>query len=138
MNQNDIRWKQRFENYKKALNQLREAVSLYNQKNLSNIERQGFIKAFEFTHELAWKVMKDYFQYQGNNLIMGSRDATRESFQTSMIKDGEGWMDMIKARYSAVHTYEEAMVDEIILKIVNTYFDLFIDFEKVMDRLSSE
>ncbi|MDA3790614.1 MAG: nucleotidyltransferase substrate binding protein [Desulfobacula sp.] len=138
MNQNDIRWKQRFENYKKALNQLREAVSLYNQKTLSNIECQGFIKAFEFTHELAWKVMKDYFQYQGNNLIMGSRDATRESFQTRMILDGEGWMDMIKARNSAVRTYEEAMVDEIILKIVNTYFDLFIDFEKVMDRLYNE
>lgn len=138
MNENDIRWKQRFENYKKALKQLQEAVVLHNKKTLSNIERQGFIKAFEFTHELAWKVMKDYFQYQGNNLIMGSRDATRESFQTRMIIDGEGWMDMIKTRNSAVHTYDETIVDEIILKILNTYFKLFIDFEKVMDRFSNE
>lgn len=67
----DIRWKQRFQNYKKALNQLREAVLLHRQRPLSKIERQGFVKAFGFTHELAWKVMKDYFQYQGNTI---SRD----------------------------------------------------------------
>nr|NJM04094.1 hypothetical protein [Desulfobacula sp.] len=59
MTRQDIRWQQRFQNYKKALVQLQEAVTLHHERTLSNIERQGFVKAFEFTHELAWNVMKD-------------------------------------------------------------------------------
>lgn len=133
----DIRWKQRFQNYKKALDQLRDAVLLHRQRPLSNIERQGSVKAFECTHELAWKVMKDYFQYQGNTHITGSRDATRESFQNQLITDGESWMGMINTRNRAVHTYDDAMVDRIILKVADVYYNLFIDFEKVMGKLAN-
>ena len=138
MDENDIRWKQRFQNYKKALAQLTEAVDLQRQRPLSSIERQGFVKAFEFTHELAWNVMKDYFLYQGNNRVMGSRDATRESFQNQMIIDGDGWMDMIKTRKKAVHTYDETIVDDVIRKIVEVYYALFIDYEQVMQKISNE
>jgi len=84
MKENDIRWQQRFRNFQKALVQLTEAVDLLHKRPLSNIERQGFVKAFEFTHELAWTVMIDYFQYQGNTRITGSRDVTREAFQNQI------------------------------------------------------
>ena len=138
MKENDIRWKQRFQNYQKALKQLTEAVDLLQQRPLSSIERQGFVKTFEFTHELAWNVMKDYFLYQGNSRIMGSTDATREAFQNQIVNDGDGWMEMIKTRNKAVHTYNEAMVDGIIKKTVELYYALFIDYEQVMQRLSNE
>ncbi len=138
MKQDDIRWQQRYQNYKKALMQLQEAVKLYNQRTLSNIEQQGFIKAFEFTHELAWKVMKDYFQYQGNTRIMGSRDATREAFQNHLISDGNSWMEMIQTRNEAVHTYDEAMVNDIIKKIISVYHALFVEYEQVMQKLLNE
>lgn len=81
----DIRWKQRFENYLKALGQLQKFIA---KGNLNELEEQGLIQAFEFTHELAWNVMKDYFEYQGNTTITGSRDATREAFQKGLIQDG--------------------------------------------------
>jgi len=80
----DIRWKQRLSNYQRVLQQLSDAVALGKQRPLSNLEQQGLIKAFEFTHELAWNVMKDYFQYQGNSSITGSRDAIREAFQRDL------------------------------------------------------
>jgi len=132
MEEQDIRWKQRFKNYQKALAQLTEAVDLLQQRPLSSIEQQGFVKAFEFTHELAWKVMKDYFLYQGNTSIMGSRDATREAFQNQMIGDGNGWMDMIKTRNKAVHTYEQSLVDDVIQKTTQVYYPLFLDYEQIM------
>ena len=138
MGKNDIRWKQRFSNYQKALAQLTQAVELHRLRLLSNIEQQGFIKAFEFTHELAWKVMKDFFVYQGNMQIMGSRDATREAFQNQLIQDGENWMEMIKARNKAVHTYDEATLNDIIQKVNNTYHALFVAFEKTMIGLLSD
>ncbi|MEM9992222.1 MAG: nucleotidyltransferase substrate binding protein, partial [Bacteroidota bacterium] len=81
-NQEDIRWIQRLSNYKKALYKLGEAVTLSKERTLSELEKQGLIQAFEYTHELAWKVMQDFFVYQGNTEIRGSRDATRAAFQT--------------------------------------------------------
>lgn len=128
------RWRQRFHNYSKALSQLSEAVSLNEQRALSNIEKQGFIKAFEFTHELAWKVMKDFANYQGSSLIMGSRDATREAFKNELISDGINWMAMIQDRNKAVHTYDESTILEIISRIVEHYHRLFLDFELMMKK----
>jgi nucleotidyltransferase substrate binding protein (TIGR01987 family) len=113
-------------------------VILLQKKPLSNIEKQGFVKAFEFTHELAWKVMKDYFHYQGITGIIGSRDATREAFQNQIISDGEKWMEMIKTRNVAVHTYDEAMVDDVIKKVNDVYYTLLADYELKMIKLANE
>jgi nucleotidyltransferase substrate binding protein (TIGR01987 family) len=107
MSRKDIRWHQRLSNYEKALNQLSNAVTLSGERNLSELEEQGLIQAFEFTHELAWNLMKDYFEYQGTSSITGSRDATREAFNKRLISDGEGWMEMIKSRNKTSHTYNE-------------------------------
>ena len=138
MSEPDVRWKQRFQNFSNALVQLTEAVNLQQLRPLSKLEKQGFVKAFEFTHELAWNVMKDYFSYQGNTNIMGSRDAAREAFQKNMIADGNGWMDMIATRNKAVHTYDEATVDAVIQKTSSVYLPLFLLFEKKMQSLFDE
>ncbi|MFV8356753.1 nucleotidyltransferase substrate binding protein [Flavobacterium sp. XS1P32] len=126
----DIRWKQRFENYLKALGQLQKFIA---KGNLNELEEQGLIQAFEFTHELAWNVMKDYFEYQGNTTITGSRDATREAFQKGLIQDGAQWMEMIKSRNQSTHTYNESIANEIRDRILNYYYDLFVSFKDKME-----
>lgn len=78
--------------------QLENAVLLSHERDFTPLEEQGLIQAFEFTHELAWNVMKDYFADQGNISITGSRDAIREAFNKGLITDGEGWMEMIRSR----------------------------------------
>jgi nucleotidyltransferase substrate binding protein (TIGR01987 family) len=128
-NEPDIRWKQRFANYKKALNQLQKFVD---KGELNELEEQGLVQAFEFTHELAWNVMRDYFYYQGNTDINGSRDATREAFKNGLVVDGEGWMEMIKSRNQSSHTYNEEVIVEIRGKILNYYYRLFVDFSSKM------
>ena len=135
MHDQDIRWRQRFEHFQKALLQLSKGVELSQQRPLSDIEQQGLIKAFEFTHELAWNVMKDYFEYQGNTSIMGSRDATREAFQRNMISNGEGWMEMIKSRNMTTHTYNQEIADEISEKVITSYHDLLQHFRSKMQEL---
>ncbi|MGD9976113.1 MAG: nucleotidyltransferase substrate binding protein [Desulfatirhabdiaceae bacterium] len=135
MSDEDIRWKQRFNHYQKALLQLKKAVELSQQRRLSDIEQQGIIQAFEFTHELAWNVMKDFFEYQGNTAIMGSRDATREAFLRNLIDDGDGWMEMIKSRNQSSHTYNPKIADEIATNIISLYYQLFVTFEQKMQAL---
>ncbi len=118
----DVRWKQRLDNFLLAYSQLKLGVELSLSRDLSDLEKQGLIQSFEFTHELAWNVLKDYFQYQGRaSLITDSRDATREAFNRGLIQDGENWMAMIKSRNQASHTYNKKTVDEIIQVIKSVY-----------------
>lgn len=138
MTDKDIRWKQRLENFSRALSQLKSAVTLANSRPLSDLEKQGTIQAFEFTHELAWNVMKDYFEYQGGTQITGSRDATKESFQKGLIQNGDAWMEMLKSRNQTSHTYNVSTANDIVDKITKTYFDLFEAFERQMQGLSKQ
>jgi len=132
MTDKDIRWIQRLSNFHKALSTLEEAIALSEKRTLTKLEKQGMIQSFEYTHELAWKVMQDVFHEQGDVTILGSRDATREAFSAGLIEDGEGWMDMIKKRNLTSHTYNEETAEEIYQEITEKYFHLFKEFEKTM------
>lgn len=131
----DIRWQQRLASYQRALAQLNDAVTLRVQRPLSQLEQQGLIKAFEFTQELGWNVMKDYFEYQGNFGLTGSRDAIREAFKRGLITDGEGWMDTIKSRNRSAYTYDNATARQLAELIAQRYFPLFNAFARHMEAL---
>ena len=145
--ENDIRWLQRFSNFVKAFTKLEQAVTYIkndlvkteelNQKSfiiLDEIIKEGLIQRFEYTHELAWNVMKDYAEYQGNSTIGGSRDATREGFQLKLVSDGHIWMDMIISRNKTSHTYNDETADEIYFKIIESYYPALIEFNTNMEE----
>lgn len=135
MSQEDIRWEQRFSNYQKALGNLEKAVILANNRPLSELEEQGLIQAFEFTHELAWKTLKDYLHFKGAAQVHGSRDATREAFQLGLIEDGEVWMDMIKRRNETSHTYNADVASAIAKAVIGRYFNVFKLLEQQLKAL---
>lgn len=131
----DIRWQQRFSNFKKALRNLADAIELMSQRPLTNLEKQGVVQAFEFTHELSWKMIKDFFEGQGNTDIYGSKDATRHAFKFGLIKDGDVWMKMIKSRNITNHTYDEKTVDEIVDSVFGEYYQAFLQLNQTFDEL---
>lgn len=133
--ENNIRWVQRFNNYQKALKQLKEAVDLMETRELSNLEKQGTIQAFEYTHELAWKTLKDFLKSRGNTEIYGSRDASREAFQLGLIEDGELWMQMIQSRNLTSHIYDESTAEEMIQLISKKYYQAFDNLRIKMNDL---
>lgn len=128
----DIRWKQRFNNYQKALSQLSKFIE---KGDLNELEEQGLIQAFEYTYELAWNVIKDYYEYQGEEGLQGSRDAIRLAFNRGLIENGEEWMKMIKSRALSSHTYNEKIVRQISDDIFKSYYSLFKKFEQRMGQL---
>lgn len=150
MTNQDIRWEQRFSNFNKAFEKLRQAVEtiktrygvdeagrIANDQFLDDIIKEGLIQRFEYTHELAWNVLKDFLEQAGNTNIYGSRDATRAAFAADLITDGHLWMDMIKSRNKTSHTYNEATANEIFLKIMYEYTNAFSDFRVKMEGLRS-
>jgi nucleotidyltransferase substrate binding protein (TIGR01987 family) len=122
----DIRWEQRFANFRKALGQLRKFVD---KGDLSELEQQGLVKAFEYTFELAWNSLKNFLEYRGQSEIYGSRDAIRKAFELGLLEDGEGWMDMLKSRNLTSHTYNQEVADEICSAVLQNYFPLFLSLE---------
>ena len=137
MTAQDIRWIQRFSNYQKALFTLAEATVLADARALSNLEQQGLIQGFEFTHELAWNVLKDYLEEQGFVGIIGSKNATREAFSNALIADGEAWMDMIKARNLTSHTYNTDIAQDIATDILQRFYPAFKAMEATFSALKN-
>lgn len=134
----DIRYKQRLQNYKRALLMVQEGTLSYTSRPLSNMEKQGFIKSFEFTYELAWNLMRDYSLYQGHQEIRGSRDAIRLALSMDLISDGETWMDMLESRNITSHTYDDNTAEEIMKKIAFRYFPAMVAFQERMNDIANE
>lgn len=122
----EIIWKQRLSNYERAYLQLKEAVDVYKDDPLPII-KEGIIQRFEFTHELSWKLLKDYFKFQGVQNITGSRDSTKQAFNLGLITNGQIWMDMSESRNKTVHTYDEEILESEYNKIIHKYYPLFAE-----------
>jgi nucleotidyltransferase substrate binding protein (TIGR01987 family) len=134
----DVRWIQRLGNYKKALGHLKSAVDLCNSRELSDLEQQGMVKAFEFTFELAWNVMKDYLFEMGISNIVGSKGAIRQAFANDLIGNGQVWMDMIDSRNLVSHTYNEDVALELVNSIKDKYINEMAGFAEKMSLLAVE
>jgi nucleotidyltransferase substrate binding protein (TIGR01987 family) len=139
MVQQNIRWQQRFSNYRKALVKLNQAVVLLSEQIereavIDELLQEGLIQRFEYTHELAWKVMKDYAEYQGYTDVRGSRDAIRKALEMDLIDDRR-WMETIEDRNLTVHNYDNEIASEIYENIMNVYAPLFVAFEGKMQSL---
>jgi len=133
METQDIRWKQRFLNFEKAFLLLKSVQN--NFEKMTDLEKEGVIQRFEFTHELAWNVMKDYLTYEGIQNIVGSRSATREAFRIGILKNGELWMQMIESRNETVHTYSNQILNEQFYKISKEYLPEIETFYNTMKDL---
>lgn len=132
MENQDVRWKQRFDNFKKAFVQLDKAVL---QGDFNELERQGLIKSFEYTYELAWNTMRDFLIQKGNVDLMGSKDTIRLAFKMSLIDDGEVWMEMVKSRNLTSHTYNMETASFVENDIERKYH---LAFKKLIARFDSE
>jgi nucleotidyltransferase substrate binding protein (TIGR01987 family) len=129
----DLRWLQRFSNYQKALTQLNLFIAKKN--NLNELEEQGLIKSFEYTYELAWNTMKDFYESQGEANIQGSRDAIRLAFKRGMIENGQEWIDMVDSRIQTAHTYDKNTAKEVVEAVLNRYADLFTALQAKLETL---
>jgi len=128
MPHNDIRWQQRFRNFHRAFSLLREAME--NDLNLlSQLEKEGIIQRFEYTFELAWKVLKDKMEFDGIELNQISPKAVvRQAFQAKYIADAECWMRMIGDRNLMSHTYDFSKFEAVIKSIQSDYLPMLDDW----------
>jgi nucleotidyltransferase substrate binding protein (TIGR01987 family) len=131
----DIRWEQRFHNFNKALSQLSRFME---KSELSEMEEQGLIQAFEYTFELACKTLQDFLEERSGYLeIKGPRPVIMKAFQDGFIVNGEKWMEMLNDRNRTVHTYDEKIAHEISTAIRHNYHSLFLELNSKLQQLLS-
>jgi len=130
----DIRWIQRLANFSKILRQLKKFVS---KEHLNEMEEQGLIKSFEYTYELAWNVIKDFYEEQGETGIQGSKDAVRLAYKRGLLLNAEDWMEMIESRKLTVHTYDEKTAAAISSIIKKKYLSIFLSLHDTLEKFRS-
>jgi len=133
-NQN-VRWTQRLSNFTKVLTQLESAVDLANQRPLNELEKQGIIQYFKYTHELSVNVLSDYLKDQGTQKLYGPKDTIRAAFAVGLIQNGEIWMEMIHDRNHSSHTYNLEIANAIVGRIINSYIHAFTELQKTCNDL---
>lgn len=132
------RWVQRFENYKKAFARLENLVLLSNEKKISEVEQEALIKRFEYTQELSWKVIKDFYESLGEVNIQGSKDAFELAFQRGLVQNGAVLMQTIKSRNESSHTYNEDLANEVHCDVVEKYYAIFLELKNALEKEYNE
>jgi|SRR5215210_7038701 len=117
----DIRWIQRFNNYKKSLGYLEQALQIVNP---DIVQKAGIIQFFEMSFELAWNLIKDYLEEQGFVDVKSPRAALKKAFEMNIIENGHDWMDLLLDRNLTAHTYDEQKATDMELLIQNKYFPI--------------
>jgi len=118
---NAVRWKQRFENFERALLLLKEAFEK-DPSEMSDLEKEGVIQRFEYTFELAWKTLKDYLVYSGVVFDqITPRSVIKQAFAAKIIKDGQAWINMLDQRNLMSHTYDKTIFDAVFPAISQYY-----------------
>lgn len=131
------RWEQKLASYTKALTRLAHVVGESKKRDLNEFELDSIIQRFEFTHEIAWKLMKSYAEFQGAGQVAGSRDACRWAFENHLIEDGQVWMNMIRSRNETSHDYDDVIAAETIQSIVNQYYPAMMAFQERMITIAT-
>lgn len=130
----DEKFRRRFQSFCNSLDALAEA----RQRDLADsFVLSGAGAKFSITFDLAWKVMKDILvqHYAITGFVAGSpREVLRESFKANLISD-DAWMDMLKVRNELAHDYDCEIVKAHCNTIVETYIDLFYEFEDVVKQI---
>jgi len=130
----DIRWKQRFENYSKAYISLLESDDALKKEPDNGFIKDSVIQRYEYTIELAWKLMKDYLEEQGFIDVTSPKKVIRKAFEERLIQDGNGWIAALNGRNITSHAYDETKANEVIKDISEKYILLFRDLFNQMNK----
>ena len=127
MDGQDIRWRQRQQNFNKALAHLEQALDI---SDPDITQRAGIIQFFEMTFELAWKMLKDYLEEQGFVQMNSPRTVLKQAFASGLIGDGHSWLQILRDRKLMSHTYDEITAVTVENLIRNRYAPLMQKLRK--------
>jgi nucleotidyltransferase substrate binding protein (TIGR01987 family) len=135
MENRDIRWQQRFQNFTKSMNYLEQALQI---ENPDIVQKAGIIQFFEMSFELAWNLIKDYLEEQGFADVKSPRGALKKAFEMNILENGHDWMDLLQDRNLTAHTWDEQKATDMEQLINHKYFPLLKELHNSFKQKSDE
>ena len=108
----------KIEGYDNAIEKLNKSL----EKDIKEDELylDAIIKRFEFSYELAWRLMKRFLSYEGVD-AQSPRAVIREAFNNGLINNPNVWLDMLEKRNLSSHTYNQETAETIYKFIKEKY-----------------
>ncbi len=118
--------------FRNALRTLDQALAM---SPVEDIVRDGTIQRFEYTYELAWKMLRRHFEWRGDNSMEGMprKDVFREAARSGLITDPVQWFNYNEARNSTSHDYARSKAEKT-YELVRAFA---IDARYLLDQLDS-
>lgn len=123
----DVRWKQRFQNYEKAFGRLVRAIEVVKATPDDDLLQSGLVQTYEYTFELAWKMLKDYLESEGF-LLRSPRETIRQGFQSGFIANAEDWLQALADRNLIDHIYDDEVMARVLKDVFERYFFILQEF----------
>lgn len=109
-------------------NQYRQALKTFSnilKEEETDIIRDASIKRFEYTFDLAWKLLKVYLKEKEGIQCRSPKSCFRQAYKVGVIDYDDFWLELTDLRNRAVHTYEEDFADSLYEELSKTlnYFE---------------
>ncbi len=130
----DVRWKQRFQNYEKAYLSLIESAEALAQEPSNRFIQDSLIQRYEYTIELAWKTLKNYLEELGFVGVTSPKKVIRKAYQEGIITEADKWITALNDRNRTTHAYEETMAKTVAAAIMENHIPLFRDLYVTLKR----
>ena len=138
-NTQNIRWKQRFQNFEKALTVFKDRCSEVKDHPKGSKYYDAFqmalVQAFEILIELSWKVLKDYLENEGYTEVQTGKKAFRQAFQDRIIENGEIWLKALEIRNSTSHIYDVSILEDLNVFVIESFLP---EIKKLHNTLQAE
>lgn len=134
MEDKDIRWQQRFENFGKAMTLLERAMAI---EHPDIIQKAGMIQFFELSFELAWNTLKDYLEEEGFIDLKSPRATIKKAFEIGFIDNGRVWLQLLEDRNLTTHTYDEETADLVEKLILEKYYPMLKALYNSLNKLTN-
>ncbi len=131
---NEIRWKQRFENFSNAYATFNRVIKAYEANENDEIVQMALVQSYEFTIELAWKTLKDYLENEGYDEVKNAKQTIRQAFQAELLHNAEAWMEAVEMRNKTSHVYNKAILKELVIFVDTQFYPMVSDLYHILKK----
>ena len=140
----DIRWKQRYSNYHKMLNVLKNNLR-YDEIPDEFVETMqiALVKSFELSFELMWKLLKDYLEHEEIEIgIKSPKNILKTAANTGLLQqmdvDGDILMQIHEVRNELVHIYDQEKFGAALKGVKDIFFPEMTKVGDYFGKLAKE
>lgn len=104
-------------------------------RNLTQLERQGLLRQFQFAYQASINLLSAYFKSQGKKIGNSPKESIREAYYIDLISDRIIWTTMSECNDAIAKSNEQDITYPALIQIINSYVPMLKAFLAKMTGL---